>query len=154
MGSYLETYRAGEAGREKKIRWALLGLLLAAIVALILYFQLRNLDEERQVQTFLGHLKTGNYRAGYALWGCTEQNPCPSYKYERFLEDWGPKSAYAGIAAVKLGETKSCRAGIIQVLQMPSQPDVLLWVERSTLTLGFAPWPVCNPRMAAGQSGK
>jgi hypothetical protein len=41
---------------------------------------------------------------------------------------------------------KSCDKGIIQLLQIKGQ-DVNIYVDRTTLVIGFAPWPVCNPRV-------
>ena len=151
MSGYLENYRSGEERREKIVRWVLLGLLAAGILALVLYFQFRNRAEEQRIEAFLNLLRKNDYKAAYALWGCTDSTPCPNYKFERFMEDWGPKSQHADISTMKVGKLKSCRAGVIQILEFPNQPEVNLWVERSTLNVGFAPWPVCNPRMDAGQ---
>jgi len=147
MAGYLEGYGAGEERREKTIRCILLSVLVLLIVAIAGYFQFRNYREEKQISTFLELLKRQDYKAAYALWGCTDSHPCPQYAFDKFLEDWGPKSPHANIALAKLAKTKSCDTGIIQFIEFPGNDEVQLWVERRDKMLGFAPWPVCNPRM-------
>jgi hypothetical protein len=41
--------------------------------------------------------------------------------------------------------TKYCGHGVIVTLVFGKDEETLLWVESKDLTLGFAPWPVCNP---------
>jgi len=147
MAGYLEGYGAGEERREKTIRWIVISALLLVIVAIGLYFQFRNFREEKQISIFFELLKRQEYKAAYAMWGCTDAHPCPQYVFDKFLEDWGPKSPHANISSAKLAKTKSCDTGIIQFVEFPGQDEVQLWVERRDRVLGFAPWPVCNPRM-------
>ena len=147
MAGYLEGYGAGEERREKTIRWIILSVVLLAVIAIAGYYQFRNYREEKQIGAFLELLKRQDYKAAYALWGCTDAHPCPQYALDKFLEDWGPKSPHANIAAAKLAKTKSCNTGIIQFIEFPGNDEVQLWVERRDKVLGFAPWPVCNPRM-------
>ncbi|MEO8125485.1 MAG: hypothetical protein ABJF23_11000 [Bryobacteraceae bacterium] len=147
MAGYLEGYGAGEERREKTIRWIVLSVLLLAAISTAGYFQFRNYREEKQIKTFIELLKQQDYKGAYALWGCTDAHPCPQYALNKFLEDWGPKSPHANIAAAKLAKTKSCDTGIIQFVEFPGNEEVQLWVERRDKVLGFAPWPVCNPRM-------
>ena len=143
----MEGYGAGEERRGKIIRWIVLSVVLVAIVGTAGYFQFRNYREEKQIGKFLELLKQQNYKIAYGMWGCTDSHPCPQYAFNKFLEDWGPKSPHANIESAKLAKTKSCDTGIIQFIQFPGQDDVQLWVERRDRVLGFAPWPVCNPRM-------
>jgi hypothetical protein len=147
MAGYLEGYGAGDERREKTIRWIVISAILLVIVAVALYFQFRNFREERQISTFFDLLKRQDYKGAYAMWGCTDTHPCPQYAFGKFLEDWGPKSPHANISSAKLAKTKSCDTGIIQFVEFPGQDEVQLWVERRDKVLGFAPWPVCNPRI-------
>lgn len=147
MAGYLEGYGAGEERREKTIRWILITLLLLLIIAVVLYFQFRNYREDQQIKAFVEDLRRKDYKSAYALWGCTDQHPCPQYAFNKFMEDWGPSSAHANIGAAKVAKTKSCSTGIIQFIEFPGNDEVQLWVERKDKTIGFAPWPVCNPRM-------
>ena len=146
MAGYLETYRSGEERREKILKWGALALLVLLILGVILYFQFRDYSEEKRIQQFLSSLEQKDYKKAYSFWGCTFEAPCRDYNFDRFMEDWGPSSKHANIAAAKLTAKKSCGPGIIQYVQFPSE-EVQLWVERKNQTLGFAPWPICSPRM-------
>ena len=42
-----------------------------------------------------------------------------------------------------------CQTGIIEVMDFGAGNTLNLWVESKDLTLSFAPWPVCNPRLQA-----
>jgi hypothetical protein len=147
MAGYLEGYGAGEERRERIVRWIVLSAVLAVIIAIVGYFQFRNYREEKQISLFLEDLKRQDYKAAYALWGCTDANPCPQYAFNKFLEDWGPQGRYANVAGAKRGKTKSCDTGVIQFIEFPGTNEAQLWVERRDKVLGFAPWPVCDPRM-------
>lgn len=146
MAGYLETYRAGEERREKILKRGAIALLVLLILGAILYFRFRDYAEEKRIRQFLGALEQKDYRTAYQFWGCSVDNPCRDYNFDRFMEDWGPSSKHANAAAAKLTTTKSCSAGVIQYVQFPSD-EVQLWVERKDKTIGFAPWPICNPRM-------
>ncbi len=146
MTGFLEGYGAGEEQRERKIKRALAALLGLAVLATGLYFGFRNYREERQLRQFLDLLARKDFRSAYGLWGCSESKPCRDYSFDKFLEDWGPNSHYTDIAAIKVVRTRTCRGGLIKGLESGGN-QVLLWVERKDLTLGFAPWPICNPRI-------
>jgi len=148
MAGYLEGYGAGDERRLKTTRWILLSALLLVILGLVLYFQFRNYREDQQIKAFVADLRRKDYKSAYALWGCTDQHPCPQYAFGKFMEDWGPASPHANIEAAKVAKTKSCSTGIIQFIEFPGNEEVQLWVERKDKTIGFAPWPVCNPRMS------
>ncbi|HYO82821.1 MAG TPA: hypothetical protein VES20_15555 [Bryobacteraceae bacterium] len=146
--SYLDDYGIRDARREKLRKWLILGLLGIVIASAALWwFVLRDRAEKQQVAAFLDQLRGGDYKGAYALWGCTDANPCPSYPFDKFLEDWGPRSPQAQAAAARVVTTKSCDTGVIQFVEYPDKHQVQLWVERSDRTIGFAPWPICNPRM-------
>jgi hypothetical protein len=42
---------------------------------------------------------------------------------------------------------RHCKAAIIEVIDFGAGDTVNLYVDSKDLTLSFAPWPVCNPRM-------
>lgn len=147
MSGYLENFGAGEEKREKR-RWrivfSVLGLLVISGAS---YFAFRNYREEKQLTLFFDTLNQRNYKAAYEMWGCTEQTPCRDYSFDRFQEDWGPKSKHANLSAMKVVKTKSCGGGIIRIVDFGAGDEVNLWVDRKDRMIGFAPWPVCNPRM-------
>ncbi len=149
MHGYLSNYGAGEERRAKLIRrWSfiVLGVLL---IAGVFYFSLRDRAEKAQIAKFLDLLGKKDYRGAYALWGCTEAHPCRDYNFDRFLEDWGPASPHKDYSKAHLSRSRSCDAGVIATIDFGRGEPVLLWVTRKDKTLGFAPWPVCTPKMRA-----
>ena len=141
MGSYLDTYGVQEARRGrliKRIVYSARGLVVASLAG---WFFLRNYAEESRVREFVVLLEKKDYKAAHALWGCTEAAPCRDYGYTRFVEDWGPTAG--AVARVKV---KSCDGGIIQFLTVQGK-ETLLYVDRQTRVISFAPWPVCTPHV-------
>ncbi|MDX2153896.1 MAG: hypothetical protein SFV54_24360 [Bryobacteraceae bacterium] len=149
MSGYLDTYGAADARRERIIKWLVISALVVAIGGGIAWYLFRDYREERQASLFLERLQAKDYPGAYQTWGCSQATPCRHYPYQSFLDDWGPQSKFANPAGLKLDKQRSCMAGIITSLNASGGEKILLWVERKDLTIGFAPWPVCNPRMAA-----
>jgi hypothetical protein len=145
MGDYLEGYGERDRRREKAIRWLLISAVLLVVGGTILYFVFRDYGVERQAARFLDNLRTKDYKTAYALWGCTDQTPCPHYPWEEFMKDWGPQGIYATIDRARIGGKKSCKSGIIEFLHVADQPPVLLWVDRRSEALSFAPWKLKSP---------
>jgi hypothetical protein len=147
MAGYLEKYGAGEEQREKLIKRVALLVAVVLIVGGVAYFLLRNYRETRQVKLFFELLGKKDYAAAYQLWGCTQTAPCRNYNLDKFMEDWGPRSPHASLSALKITKTRGCDTGVIFETNFGQGEPVYLWVDRATRNLGFAPWPVCNPRM-------
>ena len=152
---YLDAYGAGVDRRLRLVKWGILGAILVLIVAMVAYFKLRDRSQHLKVDAFLEHLRAHDYKGAYALWGCTDANPCKDYRFEKFMEDWGPNSPYSKADNARIAAKHSCDTGVIEVLRYPGQPDVNLWVDRQTDTVGFAPWalkeipPEARSRFAA-----
>lgn len=149
MSDFLEGYGVADARRGRMIKRILLSVIGLAILGTALYFQFRNFREESQARLFFSLLKKQDYQAAYRLWGCTPETPCRDYAFDRFLEDWGPKSPHADLSNLKVEKTRSCDAGIIQILDFGKGEKVNLYVERKDRIIGFAPWEYCNPRWQA-----
>jgi len=146
---FLDSYGAGVERREKIVKRLVLGALVALAVAVALYFVFRGWGEKRQARLFLNLLKKQDYQSAYRLWGCTPATPCRDYRFERFMEDWGPKSPHGNTAAARFGKMFYCADGVICTLEYGKDDSLLLWVGRQDKVLGYAPWPSCNPRMPA-----
>lgn len=150
MSSYLEAYGAAEQHRARVVGIIknvsiVLGVLL--VVGLILYGIFKNHSEQARAKDFLGLLQAGNYQAAYEMWGCTNAHPCPEYPFDKFQEDWGPKSPHANESAAHLTSTESCGSGVlIQIGYQGSEEPVSLWVERDSGIISFSPWPQCPGR--------
>jgi hypothetical protein len=140
MSHYLEGYGERDERRAKVIRWLLIVVVVVLVAGTSTYFAFRDYPEERRVKNFLDRLKAKDYRGAYTIWGCTDQTPCPQYPFQEFLKDWGPQGNYAAADRAELAGKKSCGEGLIGFVRVPNQPVVLLWVDRGTETLSFAPW--------------
>jgi hypothetical protein len=140
MSEYLEGYGERDQRRARVIRRLVISFAIILIGGTAVYFTFRDYPQERRVKSFLDRLKARDYRGAYALWGCTEQAPCPDYPFEEFLKDWGPQGNYAAADRAEIAGKKSCDSGIIQIVRVPNQPDVLLWADRNRDSVSFAPW--------------
>lgn len=142
MAGYLDNYGAGDERREKTIKIMVISLAALLVVGGTAYFFLKNFRQERQARTFFDHLARQDYKAAYALWGCTDDKPCREYPMPDFMKDWGPQ---AGKTAGRVSKSRSCGTGVILTVQYPDKPEDKLWVERGNLVMGFSPWPGCPP---------
>jgi len=59
------------------------------------------------------------------------------------MKDWGPNSPGAA-AAYSITKSRSCGSGVIVTLVPGKNQEEALWVQRSDLTIGFSPYPVCQ----------
>ncbi|HZT38473.1 MAG TPA: hypothetical protein VFA28_11275 [Bryobacteraceae bacterium] len=146
MAGYLDTYGVQDAKREKRWKWILLTSAAAAVIGLALFLFFRNFREERAAKAFLEALRAHDYQGAYQRWGCTAQNPCRDYSFQKFMEDWGPNGQYKNVNAVQFTTVDACGQGVVLTVEYPNAEPFGLWVDRSTQTLGFAPWPRCPGR--------
>jgi len=160
MSGYLANYGAGEEEREKLIRrLVIIAVVLAvggglygltfktpALEKYIRFVQiLKNHGQEKEVQNFLDLLRQHDYKAAYALWGCTDAKPCRDYPFTSFMEDWGPQSSRTNAASYHISRSRSCGSGVILTIDSGPNHEEKLWVERDEMTIGFSPWPGCPP---------
>jgi hypothetical protein len=140
MASYLEGYGETQARRSRKLRWLIITPIVLIVLGTVLYFKFRDYPEHRRAAQFLEFLQKKDYKAAYALWGCTDQKPCPQYTFDKFMEDWGPTGPFKNPEQAHIAENKGCKGGVISLVRTPGQEDVQLWVDRRTEEIGFAPW--------------
>jgi hypothetical protein len=149
MSSYLEAYGAAEEKRAHKVKLLKIisiSLLSALIVGLILYGIFKNFSEEQRLKSFIAVLQKKDYKGAYAMWGCTDAQPCPNYVFDRFLEDWGPGSEHADESTASIGLSQSCGTGVILRIDYRKADPMAVWVERDSKVISFAPWPECPGR--------
>jgi hypothetical protein len=144
MAEFLSGYGEGEERRSKIVWRSIAAVAALLIVAAALYFTFRGYSHKRRVESFLEQLGKQNYQAAYQMWGCTPSTPCRDYPFDRFMEDWGPNSPRS-ILPTGIKKTKYCGHGVIAILDTSKGEESLLWVESKDMSIGFAPWPVCNP---------
>jgi hypothetical protein len=160
MAGYLDQYGADDARREKTSRLAFLALgvvVLGILVWWLLYhwdraeilrethiarfFQkIRNSKQEGEVQQFLHLVQAHDYKNAYAMWGCTDANPCTGYPMTSFLEDWGPQR---DVSNAGITRSRSCGSGVIVTASIDKNRQERLWVQRDNGTIGYSPFPSC-----------
>jgi hypothetical protein len=144
MAGYLDQYGAGDEQRAKIIKRIVLTATALAALTGVLLWVFHNFGEQRQVKRFLALLNAGDYKGAYALWGCTDANPCRDYPMTAFMEDWGPQAVPLGKFEVL--DAESCGSGAIVDTDLGGAGDRKLWVESKDKTLGFPPYERCPQR--------
>jgi hypothetical protein len=146
MSGYLDHYGAGYEQSHKRKKMIVVVALLIVVGGSALYLTLRNFRQKAKVTQFVELLQKRDYSAAYRLWGCTEAKPCPDYSFQRFMDDWGPRSQNAQIASFHISHSRSCGTGVIVTVELGANREERFWVESNEMTIGFSPWSVCPAR--------
>ena len=121
-------------GRERRNRRILIGAILLLVVAALLYWQFKNYPQERAAKQFLAALERQNYPKAYELW-----KPSPSYRYQRFLGDWGPEGDYGKVESFEITGSRDRGSGVIVTVLINGQ-ETRIWVEEKDESLAFPPF--------------
>jgi len=143
MAGFLDQYGAGDERREKFIKALVISLLSIAVIGGALFFIFHNFREEQKVKQFYALLVGKDYKAAYAMFGCTDTTPCPGYEFSRFLEDWGPASGHNDLSNVRISRSRSCGSGVLLTVEYGNKQQEKLWVERHDMSIGFPPVQGC-----------
>lgn len=141
MAGYLDQYGKGDERREKIIKTVVYSLIALVVVGGPLLFIFHNFRQEHQVKKFFELLASKDYKAAYALWGCSDTKPCTGYSMQSFLDDWGPGKANP--SNVRIAKSRSCGSGVILTVDFDKSREEKLWVQRDDLVIGFSPLPGC-----------
>ena len=144
MGSYLQSYGAGDEHRNRVIKGIILAGVAVLLIAWLSYTFLHDYFETRTVKHFLAEVNAREYQMAYHDWGCTDATPCPNYDFNRFLDDWGPKSKAA--SPWKVDSVDGCQTFVTVNVAAKGAELESLGVERGSKTLMFAPGPECQER--------
>jgi hypothetical protein len=146
MPGYLDHYGEGHEKRAKRTKLIVAIALIVVLGGGGLYLGLRNFRQKAQVRQFIQLLQMHDYAGAYRLWGCTEVKPCRDYPFDKFMEDWGPKSANAQIASFSITKSRACGSGVIVTVNLGQNREERFWVESSEMSIGYSPWSVCPAR--------
>ncbi|MGC2659644.1 MAG: hypothetical protein WA324_16925 [Bryobacteraceae bacterium] len=144
MGSYLQSYGAGDEERIRLIKRIVIIFAAVVVLAIVAYFLLKDYTEKSKAKEFLALVNSHRYEQAYQIWGCTPATPCRDYSYQNFLDDWGPKKANS---PWKIASTDSCRDFYtVDVEHVGSDLQSIMVARNSPHVMGFAPSPECNER--------
>ena len=143
MAGYLDQYGKGDERREKTIKTIVYSAIALVVIGGPLLFIFHNFRQEQQVKSFFKLLAEKNYKAAYALWGCTDTKPCTGYSMQSFMEDWGPQKTDP--SSYRIEKSRSCGSGVILTVDFDKNRKEALWVQRDDLVIGFSPLPGCPP---------
>lgn len=143
MSEFLDNYGVSDARREKWRNRILITLLVIVVVSTSGYFFFRTYFEKRTMNEFLALLGKRDYVSAHAMFGCTPENPCRDYSYEKFLEDWGPGSLWSDPHYAEIAKVRYCGDTVIFNLFIKGD-DLNLVVSKESQEIGFAPWPTCT----------
>ena len=148
MDSYLAGYGEGAERKAKLFKWAAIGIPAALVLGIALFFFFRHYPQRTQLSGFMADMRSGDLAAAYTRWGCTQQNPCHGYNWDRFVADFGPKGEYKDLPNAKMSEKWSCEGGIIRAFALDADKEVVLYVTSPAPVISFAPprrgWRGCS----------
>ncbi|MEP7354484.1 MAG: hypothetical protein ABI824_14755 [Acidobacteriota bacterium] len=147
MSDFMQEYGAAEeqqARRRRLVKRMLIGGALAVVVGLAAFYYLRTFAQQRVIDHFMAQLEQKNLPAAYEMW-CNAAKPCPYYPIKRFEEDWGPSAPFGNPSARKMQYVDYCEGGVLFNIAYPNTMPALLWVERNSGMISFAPpdWQRC-----------
>jgi hypothetical protein len=144
MPGYLDTYGVGEERRGRWIKRIVSGGLALAIIVTCSYLYFRTWSQERTIQRFFAALESKDFQGAYRMW-CPTDSSCKYNPFEMFEKDWGPSTPYAHGNAAKVDNVDYCGDGVVFNVSYPNADPVVLWVERETNIISFAPsdWERC-----------
>jgi hypothetical protein len=143
MADYLADYGVKDQKREKRNKLIVFTVIGSVIVAGLVWYFARTFSEERTAKRFVALLESKDYKGAYAMWGCTDQTPCRDYKFERFLEDWGPKSPYSNPGDISFTLAETCGNSVWVTLKTPKTEELGISVDPDTKFISFTPAARC-----------
>ena len=144
MPGYLDTYGAGEESRGRRIKWVVLSVLAVAIVGTSSYLYFRTWAQEQTLKRFFATLDKQDFQGAYKMW-CPTENICKYNPFDKFEQDWGPSTPYSHGSAATVDNIDFCGDGVVFNVSYPNAEKLVLWVERNTNIISFAPsdWERC-----------
>ena len=142
MAGYLDQYGAGEERRIRIIKTLVISIVALALLGGIAFFVFHNYRQEQVVKRFFQLLGARDYQGAYSLWVKSESDR-RGYPFDKFMEDWGPKSGHPDVSSYRISKSRSCGSGVILTVDFGPNQEEKLWVQRDDLTIGFSPLPGC-----------
>jgi hypothetical protein len=141
-----------ERRRSKYFKYGILGLIVVLVLSAGFWYFFRFHPEESAVDTFMEHVVSGQFQDAYHMW-----QGGASYKYEDFLQDWGPNGYYGPVRSYRViaAHKPKNASGVIIVVDVspfspfPSENDfekarrtkeARIWVQSDNRALSDSPF--------------
>ena len=121
---------------EERKRQLTIGIPIALALLGYLYYEFKNYAEERAVSEFMQALTKQDYQEAYRLW-----QPSHYYTFKNFSEDWGPEGVEGVIREYDITKSRARGTGVLVTVTVNGGKQINLWVESSTKSLSFSPFP-------------
>lgn len=135
----------------KYIKYGTLIVVVCLVLSVVFWSLFRFHSEESTAARFMSQVVSGQYEQAYKMWSAG-----PSYSYNDFLQDWGPKGYYGPVRSFQIvtAHELTAASGVIVVVDVspfrpfPSQDDfekaratkeVRLWIQFSDHSISYAP---------------
>ena len=143
MADFLTGYGEKDFKRAQRLKRIALTVVGLAVFGGLFYYFARTFTEERTVSRFVSLLSNKDYQGAYAMWGCGNPGGCRDYKFDRFMEDWGPKSPYSNPSEISTTLAEPCGNSVWITVKTPKTEELGLVVDSETRFLSFTPAARC-----------
>jgi len=132
-------------GRRKRV---VAILIIAGLLAVLIFFRFRNWPYEHVVHNFFQALENQDYGKAYGIWMHDpdwKQHPerYKNYPLDEFNRDWGPSGEWGLIKEFQIDGSVRPRNGsgvVVQVTVNRRADKARIWVEKKDKTLTFSPY--------------
>jgi len=138
-------YDPAREQRRKRVR---IVVIVAAILAVVLYFRFRDWPYEHVVHNFFQALESQDYEKAYGIWMRDpdwKQHPgrYKNYPFGDFQRDWGPGGEWGLVKEFQIDGSVRPKNGsgvVVQVTVNHRADKARIWVEKKDKTLTFSPY--------------
>jgi hypothetical protein len=137
-----------DPARDRRRTRVLIIIVIAGILAVLIFFQFRNWPYEHTVGSFFHALQQQDYEKAYAIWMHDpdwKQHPdkYKNYSLGEFERDWGQSGEWGIIKEFRIdGAVRPPKgSGVIVQVTVNNRADkARIWVEKKDKTLTFSPY--------------
>ena len=134
--------------RERRRTRVAVIIVVAAVLAVLMFFRFRDWPYEHVVHNFFQSLENQNYQQAYGIWmhdSDWKQHPdrYKNYPFGEFERDWGPSGEWGLIKEFQIDGSVRPKNGsgvVVQVTVNRRADKARLWVEKKDKTLTFSPY--------------
>ena len=131
---------------ERRKRRLIFGIVLSLLLAGYLYYELKNISEERRAGQFFAALQQEDYQEAYRIW-----QPTTSYHFDDFMEDWGRNGLQGPIHQYRIEDSRARGSGVLVRIRVNDAETTPLWVEKKDKRLSFPPMRPSGPPASRGR---